>query len=177
MCHAQGGEAVPVESPAATDASDSAHSPSTQTPAPPGTTTSPREGDTIWLEEKIAPPTRWIENLVQPLTTWMERKVQHPGTSTDEATLDPWVSPEAPATTGSDTLEAPTLTPAEAAAIARQAAQGEVLRIKLISASSNEPIYRVKLISDQGEIQILHVNGHNGALVSPAKPTVSNPSD
>jgi hypothetical protein len=179
MCYAQDEKAVSVKSPSAADASESAGPASGEqstTTAHSGTTT-PREGETIWLEQKIAPPTRWIESLVKPLTTWMERKVQHPGTHTEETRLAPWVRPEAPPTTDGNAPEAPTLSPTEAAAVARQAFQGEVLRVKLISAHSYVPIYRVKLISKRGEIQILHINAHNGELVPPANPAVSNPSD
>jgi hypothetical protein len=160
-CHAEDEEGVPAESPTV-----------------PRATTPPREGDTIWLEEKIAPPTRWIESLVNPLTTWMERQVQHPGTSPNTTTLAPWVNSEDTADTDNgEVAEAPTLTPAEAATIALQTVHGEVLRIKLIATSSRQPVYRVKLISDIGEIQILHINGHNGAIEPPAKPPVGDPSD
>jgi len=185
VCYAQEGEGVPIARQPTIDPNDPPH-PSSGDQNPPATssaTTSPREGDTIWLEEKIAPPTRWIESLVKPLTNWMERTVQNPASSLEETTLNSWVRPEAPVTTdreatdASEAPEAPILTSAEAAAIARQAVQGEVLRIKLISGHSQVPVYRIKLITDKGEIQLLHIDSHNGALVPTTKPTDNNPSD
>ena len=34
-----------------------------------------KQGDTIWLEEKISPTTRWLDNLVKPLTVWIEQQI------------------------------------------------------------------------------------------------------
>jgi hypothetical protein len=137
--------------------------------APPNLS-SPKKGDTIWLEEKIAPSTRWIENLVKPLGIWMEKKIQPRYVADDKENSGTQPEVELVPLPPSGGQEGPIITPEQAAVVSKQYVQGEVLRIKLLESAHSVSRYRVKLISTAGEIHILYINAHTGVLIQPAPP-------
>lgn len=135
----------------------------------------PREGDTIWLEEKIAPSTRWIENLVKPITVWMENKIQQENPGSKATAMTPGVEParDRPVVANSKgetaTLDTQNnfITAGEASAIAQERITGNILRVKLLEQDNERPRYRVKLISTGGEIHILYVDARSQKLIAP----------
>lgn len=143
---------------------------------------SPKQGDTIWLEEKITPTTTWIENLVKPLTVWMEQQINEPE---QEPNIQEGIQENFPRgegenvpnlnETGPDnTVDPDSLISAEqASALAKAHIAGDVLYIKLISKTNQ---YRVKLISKLGEIHIIYIKAISGEIVSPNIETASQPS-
>lgn len=122
----------------------------------------PVEGESLWIEEKINPATRWLENLVSPITTWMEDKIQ----ANDETSAPPpphWniTAPE-PSRIRGTTQEL--LTDDQAASAVVREYPGEVLRVKFLEKES--PVYRVKLITELGEIYILYVDAYSGQILN-----------
>lgn len=126
-------------------------------------------GKTIWLEEKINPTTRLVERLVTPLTSWMEEKVQRDRDSgSGQSPAGAWQ----PDLSGSPARE-----PVDAAGLLDRSAirqrveagfAGDVLRIKLLD--QRQPLqYRVKHISDAGEIRILYLDARTGEILKPKK--------
>ena len=127
-----------------------------------------KEGDSIWLEKKITPTTRWLEKMVKPLSTWMEQQIQSPRNNLDSQQKNHWVGPEGVSTTAPDVSEDAIISARQAAASARRLIDGEVLKVKLLSLNQ-VPSYRVKLISTAGEIHIVYINAHSGALIQPTQ--------
>ncbi len=129
----------------------------------------PVEGESLWIEDKINPATRWLEQLVSPVTTWMEDKIQDNQNRPRE--IQQW-QPESDTRLGPDSPQTPpdtsethiVITSDEAVAVAVAAQPGEVLRVKLLDRE--KPAYRVKLITDQGEIQILYVDAVTGDILN-----------
>ena len=134
---------------------------------------SPKQGDTIWLEEKISPTTTWIENLVKPLTVWMEQQINEPEQELD---IQEGIQENSPrgeeqnvpniVETGNDNIVDPDslISAEQASALAKKHIAGDVLYIKLISKSNQ---YRVKLISKLGEIHIIYIKAISGEIISP----------
>ncbi len=127
----------------------------------------PKKGEEIWLEEKISPTTTWIEDLVKPLTTWMEQKINAP--EREAARQGPSERSEGTAAAASnesnierDDLVGSFITAEQASKLAREHIAGNVLHIKLIPKSNR---YRVKLISELGEIFIVYVHAVSGDIV------------
>ncbi len=127
----------------------------------------PKKGEEIWLEEKISPTTTWIEDLVKPLTTWMEQKINAP--EREAARQGPSERSEGTASAASnesnierDDLVGSFITAEQASKLAREHIAGNVLHIKLIPKSNR---YRVKLISELGEIFIVYVHAVSGDIV------------
>ncbi|MBX2849118.1 MAG: PepSY domain-containing protein [Acidiferrobacterales bacterium] len=128
----------------------------------------PRKGDEIWLEEKIAPTTTWIESLVKPLTVWMEQKINAPEQesndqydSTDgerDLTLKDSVSDSRISSEPESRLSIK-----EASASAQQYIDGDVLHVKLLPEVNR---YRMKIISNLGEIHVIYIDASSGKLVS-----------
>ncbi len=127
-----------------------------------------KEGETIWLEKKIAPTTRWVEKLVQPLSTWMEKKIQPPEpTDSNLPQKHPSstkVVDTAPVSTSSDSS---IMTPQDVSSHVRRLISGEVLKVKLLPSDQMPLRYRVKLISRVGEMHIVYIDAHNGMLLTP----------
>lgn len=148
---------------------------SSQTALPIAKPDAPREGDSIWLEEKIAPSTRWIENLVKPVTVWMERKIQRDRPESNAPQKTPNIEPAAGETViagpGSDTVstraQLEIISGAQASAIAQAHTPGNILRVKLLERENEQPKYRVKLISTSGEIHIIHIDAVTRELIAP----------
>lgn len=120
-----------------------------------------REGETIWLEKKIKPSTRWLEGLVKPMTTWMEQRVQDKihGPGPEKPTVVQVVPSTAEVVPSSGDL----MDEAAIAKLAQALVPGQVLRIKLLQ---KQPLqYRVKLISNSGEIHKLYLNARSGERI------------
>lgn len=120
-----------------------------------------REGETIWLEKKIKPSTRWLEGLVKPMTTWMEQRVQEKihGPGPEKPTVVQVVPSTAEVVPSSGDL----MDEAAIAKLAQALVPGQVLRIKLLQ---KQPLqYRVKLISNSGEIHKLYLNARSGERI------------
>jgi len=123
-----------------------------------GASSEVQEGETIWLEEKIKPSTRWLEGLVKPMTTWMEKRVQDKihGTGPKESP----VIQTAPSTVEVLPSSGDLMDEAAIARLAQALIPGQVLRVKLLQ---KQPLqYRVKLISNSGEIHKLYLNARSG---------------
>ncbi len=135
----------------------------------------PREGDAIWLEEKIAPSTRWIENLVKPITVWMERKIQkeNPGSKTTAITTLRTPAADNPVVADRNVKTAivetrnKIISVSEASAIANARIPGNILRVKLLERENASPRYRVKIISTDGEMHILYIDAFGQELMTP----------
>jgi len=138
---------------------------------------SSKQGDTVWLEEKISPTTRWLDNLVKPLTVWLEQQIHQPEPELNSQTNSAQSAEEVNSAleqtqvNGSDNAidpvsEAASITVEQAARIAQQHIAGEVLYIKLMPMVKQ---YRVKLISTLGEIHILYISAASGDIVLPNK--------
>jgi uncharacterized membrane protein YkoI len=123
-------------------------------------TTAPtlREGDSIWLEKKLAPSTRWIERLIQPLNRWMEHKVQAVKPAANKA-LAAAIEPLR------KTSDGEILSRQEVGAIAQRHTPGKVLAVKLLAPEQAQPRYRIKLLSPQGVIHLLYFDAKSGGLV------------
>jgi len=139
----------------------------------------PREGNSIWLEEKIAPSTRWIENLVKPITVWMERKIQSEKataavpvqTESTHSDADASIPSGPVADVDGETVTAvEMITETEALAFAKARVQGSVLRVKFLKSRQGRPTYRVKMISAKGEVHILYIDAFEGVLSEPQSP-------
>jgi len=117
----------------------------------------PKEGDSIWLEKKLAPSTRWIERVITPLNRWMEQKVQalRPNANRSAA-----ADTEPGRSDGSSVL----LSELQISTIARQHTAGKVLAVKLLSAEQQQPRYRIKLLSRKGIIHILFFDAKSGTI-------------
>jgi len=124
-----------------------------------------REGETIWLEKKIKPSTRWLEGLVKPMTTWMEQRVQDkihgPGPKKSV------VIQAAPSALEILPSSGDLMDEAAIAKLAQALIPGQVLRVKLLQ---KQPLqYRVKLISNSGEIHKLYLNARSGERIPSIK--------
>ncbi|WP_299772170.1 hypothetical protein [uncultured Pseudoteredinibacter sp.] len=127
----------------------------------------PETGKTIWLEEKLNPSTQWLEKAVKPLTRWIEGQVQlDPKGSQQQNTPRPHgqrkPQPQtkntlAPQSNGSQ------LSKDQIRKLVKQRYAGDVLHIKALSNAR----YRVKLISQQGVIQILYLSAIDGQELTP----------
>jgi len=115
-----------------------------------------REGESIWLEKKLAPSTRWIERLIRPLNRWMEQKVQ---------AVKPAASKALAAAVQHSNSGTALLSEQQISAIAQQRTPGKVLAIKLLPAEHQAQRYRLKLLSRQGVIHILYLDAQSGASV------------
>ncbi|MFT5577388.1 MAG: putative membrane protein YkoI [Paraglaciecola psychrophila] len=120
--------------------------------------TPPREGESIWLEKKLAPSTRWIERLITPLNRWMEQKVQAVKPAAGKA-LAAAIKPLR--ADGDSTL----LSKQQISAIAQQHAPGKVLAVKLLPPAQPPQRYRVKLLSPEGVIRLLYFNAKSGTVL------------
>ena len=135
-----------------------------------------KQGDTIWLEEKISPTTRWLESLVKPLTVWMEQQINEP-------IADPITQPkqtlenntDSVKQTGSNTAHDPAIfiSAEQASNIAKTHIAGDILHTKLMPKLGQ---YRVKLISKLGEIHIIFIHAASGQILSPNSRTNSTNS-
>ncbi len=121
--------------------------------------------ETVWIEEKIAPPTRWLEGLVKPMTSWMEGKIQKRQNDSQAPALVQ-TPKQTPTREDTEMIEGELIDPQQIALIAREAVPGQILRIKLLSR--RPPQYRVKLISTTGEIRILYINAVSGEILKGA---------
>lgn len=137
----------------------------------------PREGKSVWLERKIAKPTRWLENLVKPMNIWLEGKIQAPVDSREnDTTRLPPGNISAPGAI-SPSSKTPQISADEAADAARKLVAGNVLKVKLIAIPESHLIasegdtarfaYRVRLISKRGEIHILYIDALSKELLEP----------
>jgi hypothetical protein len=140
-----------------------------------------KQGDTIWLEEKISPTTTWIENLVKPLTVWMEQQINEPGQQPDNSnaiqegrlTNEEDGSPNLSEVDPNNNVDPYLLIGTEQASVlAKEHIAGDVLHIKLMSKTK---LYRVKLISKLGEIHIIFIRASSGEIVSPKVKATSAP--
>jgi len=137
----------------------------------------PREGKSVWLEKKIAKPTRWLENLVKPMNIWLEGKIQAPIDDSANQQSERLPSDTLAQDTASTSSKSNRISADEAANAARQHVAGNVLKVKLITMSASQPtvtddsatqfVYRVKLISKRGEIHILYIDALSSALIDP----------
>ncbi|MFK8022207.1 MAG: PepSY domain-containing protein [Pseudomonadales bacterium] len=137
----------------------------------------PREGKSVWLEKKIAKPTRWLENLVKPMNIWLEGKIQAPIDNSANQQAERLPSDTLAPDTASTSVKSNRISADEAANAARQHVAGNVLKVKLITMPASQPMtaddsatrfaYRVKLISRQGEIHILYIDALSSALIDP----------
>ena len=145
-----------------------------------------REGKSVWLEKKIAKPTRWLENLVKPMNIWLEGKIQAPIDNSANQQAERLPSDTLAPDTASTSSKSNRISADEAANAARQHIAGNVLKVKLITMSASQPtvaddsatqfVYRVKLISKRGEIHILYIDALSSALIDPhAKLSSSKP--
>lgn len=142
-----------------------------------------KQGDTIWLEEKISPTTRWLESLVKPLTVWMEQQINEPlaaPVTQPKQTLEN--NTNSVKQTGSNTAHDPAIfiSPEQASISSEQASNmakthiaGDILHIKLMPKLGQ---YRVKLISKLGEIHIIFIHAASGQILSPNSRTNSTNS-
>lgn len=119
-----------------------------------------KPGATIWLEEKITPSSHWMEELVQPMTRWMEERLH--GQSPQQRRNDKAAVPQAG--TEPEPLDATFIDKAQAIAVARESHEGEVLHCKLLPASQR---FRVKLLTNQGEIHIVYVDAVRAVILPP----------
>ncbi len=127
-------------------------------------------GDTIWIEEKVSPTTTWLENLVKPLTVWMEQQLNSPAPNDANQKISPEIDPNNERDTNTTVLAKPDNAPDEnqligserAGQLAQEHIAGEVLFIKFIAATSR---YRVKLISERGEIHIIYIQATSGDVI------------
>ncbi|WP_299974284.1 hypothetical protein [uncultured Pseudoteredinibacter sp.] len=133
----------------------------------------PEGGKTIWLEEKLNPSTQWLEKAVKPLTRWIENQVQlDPKGSQKQRTTRPQAQQKSQAT-GQGSAEnsqqnihqgsGPRLSKDQIRKLVKQRYAGDVLHIKSLANAR----YRVKLISQQGVIQILYLSAIDGQELSP----------
>lgn len=122
------------------------------------------EGETFWIEKQMTPATRWAEDLVKPLTTWMERKIQDRDTPPEIKANKPWLEVQ-PGTPRIQQSNDNLITSRQASQVAQQFVAGEVLRVKLLDSALAQ--YRVKMISNTGEIRMLYIDAHSGELIHP----------
>lgn len=139
-----------------------------------------KQGDTIWLEEKISPTTRWLESLVKPLTVWMEQQINEPlaaPVTQPKQTFEN--NTDSVKQTGSNTAYDPaifisaeqaSISSEQASNIAKTHIAGDILHIKLMPKLGQ---YRVKLISKLGEIHIIFIHAASGQILSPNSRTNS----
>ena len=139
--------------------------------------------DTIWIEEKISPTTTWIENLVKPLTSWMERQVNgseqegdNQGTEQKTGQRNEYENDlDSTLANPKNLLDRDLLIGSEKAGVlAKEHIAGEVLYIKLVSKTKQ---YRVKLISELGEIHIIYIQAVSGEIITPRSDTTNKPVD
>lgn len=129
----------------------------------------PEGGKTIWLEEKLNPSTQWLEKAVKPLTRWIEDQVQlDPKGPKKQNTARPQALQKNQATEQNSTEDTargsgPRLSKDQIRQLVKQRYAGDVLHIKSLANAR----YRVKLISQQGVIQILYLSAIDGQELSP----------
>jgi len=129
----------------------------------------PEGGKTIWLEEKLNPSTQWLEKAVKPLTRWIEDQVQlDPKGPQKQNTARPQALQKNQATEQNSTEDTarssgPRLSKDQIRQLVKQRYAGDVLHIKSLANAR----YRVKLISQQGVIQILYLSAIDGQELSP----------
>lgn len=111
---------------------------------------------TVWLEDTIDPVTGWLEEVIKPIANWLEQAVQTPS-------LQAQPTPDIATPRQSTAHKAVKLSPANAAAIAKQAYPGDILRTSLLDKTP--PQYRVKLISAQGVIHMLYIDANTGEIM------------
>lgn len=131
----------------------------------------PKElGKTIWLEEKLNPGTQWLENAVKPLTRWIEGQVQlkakekAPQTSQKASTPLSNRQPERPGEP-IETSDLDVLSKEDIRELLKQRYSANVLHIKALGNGAAKQ-YRIKMINQQGVIQILYLRAADGQEVS-----------
>lgn len=143
----------------------------TQTLSQPGNdanTNTTKQGETIWLEKKLAPTTRWLEQIAKPVSSWMERKIQRQ--ESDGVRSPPkttWMQPAPIADTESYPGSPPRISTEQVSTAAKRHIAGEVLAVKLLRFAQAAPQYRVKLLSTAGEIHILYFDAETGTIIQP----------
>lgn len=121
--------------------------------------------ETIWVEKQLTPATQWVEKLISPLTTWAERKIHNPDEVPQAATIDVDMNAEVGARLpANQPIDNEVIGSGKAAAIAKTRVEGEVLRVKLLEEDFSR--YRVKMISNTGEIQLIYIDAYSGAVIS-----------
>ena len=63
------------------------------------------------------------------------------------------------------TMAAATVSESSAVAAALRAVKGRVLSVQLIE-SRGPPVYRVKILTENGRVRTVHVDGHTGEVIS-----------
>lgn len=114
---------------------------------------------TIWLEEKIAPSSRWMEELVRPMTNWMEERLHGEPRPADR----PVSKSREPVENSDHSLNTPIIKRGKAIEIARSRFPGEVLHVKLLSASQR---YRIKLLTAEGVIHVVYIDAVRATLLN-----------
>ena len=99
----------------------------------------------------------------------MENKVQQPATAAEPIQQKPWFRSEDINTDPAHPTQnnAPAITAQIASAIATLQTPGKVLRVKLLLSKQGPAKYRIKVLSNSGEIHILYIDAASGALMTP----------
>ena len=121
-------------------------------------------GETIWVEKQITPATQWVEEIVKPLTNWMERKIHDRDETPAQNNAKPWPGPQTIVPRIQPT-DGELITSDQASQVALRFVEGEILRVKLLNKTLLQ--YRVKMISNSGEIHLLYVDAYTGELIQP----------
>ncbi|MBB6522033.1 hypothetical protein [Pseudoteredinibacter isoporae] len=130
-----------------------------------------KESDnTIWLEEKLNPSTQWLEKTVKPLTRWIEDQVQlEPKEQRNKQAVKKPRPQEnhqrRPANNFAPNSSGKPLSEADIRRLLKQRYSANVLHIKALGQGQQRR-YRVKLINQQGVIQILYLSAMNGQEIS-----------
>lgn len=125
--------------------------------------------NTIWLEEKLNPSTQWLEKAVKPLTRWVEDQVQlKPKEHKPKLPKNkrrPQNQNSQPANNFTPNPSGALLEEADIRRLLKQRYSANILHIKALGQGQKKR-YRVKLINQQGVIQILHLSAINGQEIS-----------
>ncbi len=130
-----------------------------------------KESDnTIWLEEKLNPSTQWLEKAVKPLTRWVEDQVQlkpkeHKTKPPKNKRRRQNQNNGQPANNVMPNPSGALLEEADIRRLLKQRYAANILHIKALGQGQKKR-YRVKLINQQGVIQILYLSAINGQEIS-----------
>ncbi|GAA6152057.1 hypothetical protein [Pseudoteredinibacter isoporae] len=121
--------------------------------------------NTIWLEEKLNPGTQWLEKAVKPLTRWIEDQVQlapkeHKGRASNRQER-PQNNKPRPGNNLTPNNPGTRLSEADIRRLLAQRYSANILHIKALGQGQQKR-YRVKLINQEGVIQILYLSAING---------------
>ena len=103
-----------------------------------------------WVEKKIAPSTQWIESIFAPFTHWMEEEIQR--------------KPD-PEVVNTSSSSHSLISVQQAINIVLGKHQVKILRNQF--KIGPPPYYKIKILSENGNVSTLNVHAFSGKIFSP----------